>query len=160
MPCYLFTYHAFGSWMPDREEGFVRRGEGVLPSDEPLGRQYRERAGQSEVTFDAAVQALLIAECRTAFEKQRCRGHYVATETTHLHVLVSWPDERDWSKLRAGLRASLSRRLNKEYGKRAWFVDGSSRRRVKDQDHFDHLVTEYLPNHGGWKWREGAEPFQ
>ena len=21
MPCYLFTFHAFGTWMPDREEG-------------------------------------------------------------------------------------------------------------------------------------------
>ncbi len=38
MPCYLFTFHAFGTWMPDREEGFVQRKKGILPPDEELAR--------------------------------------------------------------------------------------------------------------------------
>src|SRR4051794_35604479 len=29
MPCYLFTYHAYGSWMPDHKRGYVHRGQGV-----------------------------------------------------------------------------------------------------------------------------------
>jgi len=160
MPCYLFTYHAYGTWMPDREEGFVRRGCGLLPADEVLAHEYRRVAGAGAVAFDSRLQRLLIDEGRIAFDKQRCRGHYVATESTHLHVLVSWPDERPWHKLRAGLRGSMTRRLNKELGKRKWFVDGSSRRTVTDQEHFDHLVKVYLPNHRGWKWREGREPFR
>ena len=39
MPCYLFTFHAYGTWMPDREEGFVRREQGILPPDEELAAQ-------------------------------------------------------------------------------------------------------------------------
>ena len=36
--------------------------------------------------------------------------------------------------------------------RREWFVEGGSRKRVKDRAHFDYLVTTYLPRHRGWKW--------
>ena len=62
MPCYLFTFHAYGTWMPDREEGFVRRDEGILPPDEDLARRYRDRQKGDEVLFDASLQRLLINE--------------------------------------------------------------------------------------------------
>jgi len=159
MPCYLFTYHAYGSWMPDREAGFVRRGEGILPTNEELAELYRAKAKENQVVFDLRLQRLLIDESQIAFEKQHCRGHFVATEPSHLHALVSWPDDRPWQKLRAGLRSSLTRRLNREIRRREWFVDSASRKQVRNQEHFDHLVTVYLPSHRGWKWREGGEPF-
>ncbi len=160
MPCYLFTFHAYRSWMPDRGEGFVRRGEGISPPDEELARQYEERAGENEVWFDENIQRLLIKETRIACEKQRYRGHCVATEPTHIHALVSWKDERPWLKIRTGLKTSLSLRLNHDVRRRAhWFVDSASRKQVKDEDHFNHLVRVYLPSHRGWKWREGEEPF-
>ena len=160
MPCYLFTFHAFGTWMPDREEGFVQRKKGILPPDEELGKAYRGRAKEDEVAFDSRLQLLLIEEVRVACEKQQYRGHFVATEPMHIHVLASWPDERDWVKIRRGLKTSLSLRLNRDVRRRdKWFVENASRKHVKDDEHFDHLVNSYLPSHGGWKWREGGEPF-
>lgn len=160
MPCYLFTFHAFGTWMPDREEGFVRREQGILPPDEELAHVYRERAKENTAIFDSRLQPLLIEESRIACEKQRYRVHYVATEPTHLHVLVSWADERPWTKIRNGLKSSLTRRLNSaEEHRDKWFVESASRKQVKDDEHFDQLVNTYLPSHGGWKWREGGEPF-
>jgi len=104
MPCYLFTFHAFGTWMPDREEGFVRRDQGILPPNEELAQQYRKRSKEEEVVFDSRLQLLLIEETRIACEKQRYRSHCVATEPTHVHALVSWPDERPWLKIRNGLK--------------------------------------------------------
>jgi len=160
MSCYLFTYHAYRSWMPDRREGFVRRKKDILPPDEPLAGTYQDRAGESEVLFDSKLQAMLIEESRTAFQKQRCRGYFVATEPTHLHVLVSWTDGRPWQTIRNGLKSSLTRRLNRYARRRRWFVDSASQKRVIDHKHFDHLVGTYLPDHGGWKWREGEEPFR
>ena len=159
MPCYLFTYHAYGSWMPDRQEGFVRRGQGVLPPDDELASRYRTDARQSNVVFRSDVQRVLLDELLAACVHQECRGHYIATETTHVHALVSWTDERPWKRLRTGLKSSLTRCLNRKFRRRNWFSEGSSRRRVKDQSHFDRLVGEYLPSHRGWKWREGGEPF-
>jgi hypothetical protein len=160
MPCYLFTFHAFGTWLPDREEGFVKRKEGILPPNERLARRYWEVAKEDKVVLDLRLQLLLIEESRIACERQCYRGHCFATEPTHLHVLVSWPDERPWLKIRNGLKSSLTRRLNREVQHRdKWFVESASRKQVKDDDHFDHLVNTYLPSHGGWKWREGGEPF-
>ena len=37
MPVYLFTFHAYGSWLPDNPRGYVRRKEGIQPQDVPLG---------------------------------------------------------------------------------------------------------------------------
>jgi hypothetical protein len=161
MPCYLFTFHAYGTWMPDREEGFVRRKEGILPPDEELATEYRGKATENVVSFDSRIQALLIEETKNACEKQRYRGHYIATDPTHVHTLISWSDERQWLKIRSGLKTSLTLRLNRDVGRRKhWFVDSASRKQVKDQEHFDFLVTEYLPSHRGWKWREGGELFR
>jgi hypothetical protein len=143
--------------MPDREKGFVRRGQGILPPDEELARQYRDRSQQNEVVFDSHLQLLLIEETQIACAKQRYRGHYVATEPTHVHVLISWADERPWLKIRNGLKSSLTRRLNRDIQQRdKWLVENASRKQVKDDAHFDYLVNTYLPLHGGWKWRENG----
>jgi hypothetical protein len=51
MPCYLFTYHAFGSWMPDRRQGYVRRGKGIQPADPKMAERYRQNSRHDEVRF-------------------------------------------------------------------------------------------------------------
>jgi REP element-mobilizing transposase RayT len=145
--------------MPDRPRGFVRRGQGILPPDAALAGHYRQDATQTEATFDGRIQSLLIAEVQAAAFHQGFRTHFVATEPTHVHVLVSWRDDRGWLKVRTGLKASLSRCLNRQVQQRTWLVDNASRKRVKDREHFDYLVTQYLPAHGGWKWREAGPPF-
>jgi hypothetical protein len=147
--------------MPDREEGFVRRNQGILPPDEELAAEYRDREKEDEVVFDASLQVMLVKESRIAGEEQRYRVHYLATEPTHLHALVSWADDRPWLKIRSGLKASLTRRLNCDVNRRdKWFVENASQKQVKDDEHFDHLVNSYLPSHRGWKWREGGELFR
>lgn len=160
MPCYLFTFHAYGTWMPDRKTGYVRRKQGLLPPDHEQARDYRQRAIEDTATFDHATQRLLIEETRTAGAKQQFRVHYISSDPTHIHILVSWPDDRPWLKVRTGIKASLARRLNREVQERSnWFVDGASRRQVTDDDHFGHLVNNYLPSHRGWKWCEGGGMF-
>jgi hypothetical protein len=41
MPCYLFTYHGHGTWLPDHARGYVRRKVGVLAADVEMARNYR-----------------------------------------------------------------------------------------------------------------------
>jgi hypothetical protein len=84
----------------------------------------------------------------------------VATEPTHVHVLVSWSSDRTWQVVRAKLRESLTRRLNREIKRQEWFSKSPSRKRVKDQAHFDYLVGEYLPKHSGLKWSEERGVFR
>lgn len=152
MPCYLFTFHGYGTWYPEREEGFVHRQNGQLPSDLNLASKYRERACEKTVIFKESQQQALIDESQVATDKQGLQRWFVATETTHIHLLLSWRDDREWLKIRTGIKTSLTRRLNREFMRRTWLSDGGSRRQVKNQEHYDYLVCTYLPSHRGWKW--------
>ena len=154
MSCYHFTFRGHGTWMPDEDDGYVTRDEGHLPQDVVMATRYRDSMVEDEVEFTEDHEKTMIDEVHVAAAKQSFRVHYVATEPTHIHILVSWKDERPFEKLRASIRQSISRRLGKDYERRTWLSEGGSRRKVSSQEHFDYLVTTYLPKHGGWKWSE------
>ena len=103
MAVFLFTYHGYGTWMPDREEGFARRGTGMLPPSREHMLMYQRDIKDVPVEFDDAKQQALIDEAQVAAEKQSFRLHEIATESTHIHVLMSWKDERPWLKMRSAL---------------------------------------------------------
>ena len=54
--------------------------------------------------------------------------------------------------MRASIRSALTRALTEAFGKRKWFSDTPSRKRVRDQEHFDYLILEYIPKHKGITW--------
>ena len=138
--------------MPDREEGYVRRKQGVLPKDPKMAQRYRDVQKESTVTFDDAHQRALIDSVLQSQEPQRFEVYYVATDPTHVHVLLGWDDDRKWLKLRSAVESSLTRHLNKMFHRREWLVEGGSRKHVETEEHFDYLLKTYLPAHRGWKW--------
>ncbi|MCH8268094.1 MAG: hypothetical protein IH846_11295 [Acidobacteria bacterium] len=140
--------------MPDHPRGFVRRGKGVFPTDAKLAEKYRSSAKETVVLLESEVQLLMIEEAIVACNCQEYRPHFIATESTHLHILVSWKIDREWLRVRTGLKSSMTRRLNREKQRRTWFSEKASRNRVLNREHFDHLMTTYLPRHSGWKWSE------
>jgi hypothetical protein len=152
MPCYLFTYHAYGTWMPDRKQGYVKRKRGILPCDPREAAAYRAVMNESVAELDSQVQITAIDSIVDSQVKQSFATHFVATDTTHVHALVSWRDDRTWLHLRSIIKGSNSSRLKCDCGDRTWLSEGASRKRVKDRSHFDYLITKYLPSHRGWKW--------
>ncbi len=60
MPCYLFTYHAYGSWLPDHTRGYAHRGQGVLAPDKHMAGLYRANLKQNTVHFNSPVQRSII----------------------------------------------------------------------------------------------------
>ncbi len=144
--------------MPDRV--FVRRREGVLAPNRVMFNLYDQQADEDEVDFDNRLQKLLVNELIVASSKQGCELHYAATESTHIHVLVSWKTMRDWKQFRTGLKSSMTRRLNLTICRRSWFSQGASRKQVNSQEHFDHLINQYLPGHSGWKWKPDRGMFR
>lgn len=155
MPCYLFTWHAYGTWMPDRPQGYVLKGRGIQTPDAAKAQQYRARQKEETANFTDVIQRLVIDESIIAASMRKFRLHGLATELTHFHSLVSWTDDRAFDVLRRGLRESISRRLNGS-SKRRWLEQGGSRKRVENRAHFNYLMDRYLPKHGGWKWRESV----
>lgn len=117
MPVYLFTYHAYGTWLPDRDQGYVKRGEGILAPDPQAYESYRNAMTQAIVSFDEQAQALAIQAVLDSREKQRFECYYVSTDLTHIHVLLSWRDERQAVPMRGLVKGSITRALNCEIGK-------------------------------------------
>jgi hypothetical protein len=145
MPVYLFTYHAYQTWLPDNRRGFVQEGQGVQPRNERLAASYRQAAAHLPFEFDADTQIQLIAKARAI-----CAG-----DGLRLHALVSWRDAAlAFGKVRGRIKNLLSLHLSKRAGVtgRPWFSTGSSRKRVEDQNHFNHLMSAYLPRHSGVGW--------
>jgi hypothetical protein len=159
MPCYLFTYHGHGTWLPDHQRGYVRRKEGILATDVRMASRYRSNLQHAAIQFTHDTERVMIDSLLEAFVFQCLRGHFVATESTHIHVLMSWHTDKTWEDVRRGLRNSLTRQLNREFEKREWFSKQPSRKRVADRKHFDYLIDQYLPRHRGLKWREGVGVF-
>lgn len=160
MPCYLFTYHAYGSWMPDNTRGYVKRGHGVQPQDLQLGQAYRQAAVHEQAEFDATIQRMMLASVLETSTRIACRVHGVATDPTHIHLLTSWVDpSAAWQAKRNSFKRWITGKLRGELEGRRWFSRGASRKRVLDQEHFDYLMATYLPQHRGWKWIEGRGEF-
>lgn len=152
MPCYLFTYHAYGSWMPDRKEGYVERHKGVQPPNLEKADAYRALMKEEEAVFQEPQQRVIIKSTTDAVTYIACEAHFVATESTHAHVVVSWKSERDREKVAKSLRNRITRDLKRLCWDRNWLVRDCSKQRVKDREHFEHLVNVYLPSHSGLKW--------
>jgi len=153
MPVYLFTYHAYGTWLPDRGQGYVRRHEGVLPANDAAAKMYRDQMKQDRVTLgDQAQRKVIDAVCGTQPHIEIVI-RMVATDPTHIHVLVQWTHRDAWKKMRQSIKTAVSIALKKHKDQK-WLSGGASGKHVKDEAHLCHLEKTYLPSHRGWKWSQ------
>ncbi len=105
MPVYLFTYHAYQSWLPDHRRGFVKKDRGIQPTNKPLADAYRRAAKAESFEFTPLTQHHLIFKARAVCTGDGYRLHGAATEPTHLHALVSWANEAIcFSKVRGRIK--------------------------------------------------------
>lgn len=100
MAVYLFTLHSYGSWLPDRARGYTRRGQGVLPSDGKMAGYYRDDMNAGVVSFDRSVQQLIIEAICEHCRVKSYDLYAVATDPTHIHVLVGWRGFVRWVDVR------------------------------------------------------------
>jgi REP element-mobilizing transposase RayT len=157
MPCYLFTFHAHGTWLPDKGQGYVHRTKGIKPKDESMADRYRANQKHPTIYFTSEQQDAIAASLRDAGPCIETTIHAIATEPTHFHVLVSWQHERQRESIRRCLRTAVSVKLNRAFGKRVWLVKNSSRKQVKDEEHFVFLIGEYLSSHRGVFYLRGED---
>jgi hypothetical protein len=138
--------------MPDRKRGYVKRRQGILTTDHKMARMYRAAMNEPAAEFTSDIQLVISDAVIDSQDKQRFEAYYIATDITHAHMLLGWRDVRTWLHMRSIVKSSQSRRLNTAFGRRGWFVEGGSRKRVRERRHFDYFVQTYLPRHTGWKW--------
>jgi len=160
MPAYLFTIHSYRSWNADHPRGFVRYGQGIQPPNSLVAKFYDSRAKQEPVQFSERHQRTIAWIAWDACRQRNWRLHAVAFEPSHVHLLVSWRSEEPWQIVRRKLKNLISWALAREFHQkgRRWLVRKGSRKRVRDQGHFNYLVARYLPRHGGSFWKAGDLP--
>lgn len=160
MPVCHLVIHAYGTWMPDRPEGYYHHALGYREQDVDVADRYRERQAEPAARFDVRAQRLLVQTLIDAAGPQRLTIYAVASDEAHLHVLVGWTDGRTGDAVHDRLKQSLARGLNAAGPRRRWFVRKGWVERVSDEAHFGTLAEEYLPSHRGWgwHWRRGWIP--
>jgi hypothetical protein len=153
MAVYHFTYHAYRSWLPDRRQGYVFKGKGILPQDREMANVYEQRAAHDAVTFDEQLGWTIIDAVDKIVRENDWLLYEAVAVPTHVHLLVGWKIFQPWktvsNRLKRGIGLEMSRFM-KCPG--PWFSRGRSRKRVKDRKHFDYLLNEYLPSHGNIRW--------
>jgi hypothetical protein len=100
--------------LPDREQGFVQRHRGVQQQNLKLANFYREVAAEDLVTFNDREQLAMIASLLRSGEFQGFRCHYIATDGTHIHYLLSWRTAKSWQTVRQSTKEQMSRALNND----------------------------------------------
>jgi REP element-mobilizing transposase RayT len=119
-------------------------------------------ATQQRLIFTDDLQRVLIDGCRDICGRRNWRLHQVIAVSSHVHALISCKDEAvTWEHVRDTLKRLLGWMLAKHTGLKGqhWFARKGSRKRVRDREHFNHLMQRYLPDHangrrGGSGWRE------
>lgn len=152
MPRYLFTWHGYGTWWLDDRRCYVYRTRGLQRSEDRMGWRYRQSQREPSVRFTPAMQACMLQTRRAAEESVDITVHGIACTPTHMHALVSWRHDRGWKSLRGALQSAMTRQLNDRFGRRTWFAENASRKRVGDRGHVDDRLVAYLPEHPGEQW--------
>ena len=125
-----------------------------------MAKQYDRNATHPQVTFENDLQQILVEGTRDICDRRDWRLRYVATEPTHMHALISWLDDTlHWKFVRDTLKRLLGMMLAQHTQTKGqkWFVRKGSRKRVRDQAHYDYLMNEYLPKHSGRRWSERVQ---
>lgn len=157
MPVYHFTYHAYGTWLPNKEEGYFRHDDGYHPQDIERANLYRNQMTQRPESFDDEMQKVLIAGTYDICINRGWTFYGGATNISHFHALIGCREEITADAMSRRLKNLLSLflgRLRKQRGHK-WFVHDESKVRVTEREHFDYLLATYFPKHAGIVWREG-----
>lgn len=159
MPVYLFTFHAYKSWMPDHARGYLKRNRGAYATDEKMSRNYQTRSNHEAVTFTTEHQRIIIQTIRNICMKREWRLHYAVCVETHAHNLISWKDETlSCDDVIARVRQSCGYELAQHFKTKGKpylsKYGGGDRKRVETRAHFEYLMTRYLPDHRGEAFNE------
>lgn len=150
----LFTFHAYGTWLPDRMEGSYHWKRGYQPQNIKLGHEYATKQKEVTARFGAVEHRVIIGAILAASAFQDLRLHFATVDDTHIHILASWRGRRDERLVQQRLKYSITRQLNQQCARRTWLSKDGHRRYVNNELHFDQLRDEYLPSHMGLSWDE------
>lgn len=157
MPVYHFTFHAYGTWLPDRPEGSFKYHRGWQPPGHARAETYRSQMAEEPARFNHPHQQLILDILLKGQPLQGYELCVMSSDESHAHAVIAWRDERTPVRIRSQIKSSMTRALNQRFGKRKWFVRSAGQTPVEDDEHLHHLVQVYLPKHTGVYWCRSSE---
>ena len=147
-----FTLHAYGTWMPDRPQGYYKNRDGLREADDEEASRYRGRQRERSARFDPNVQRVIIEALHESARVHNWTLIVVGTDDCHVHLIAGWHDDRPPDLLQRRIKTTLTYHLNARVGRRTWFLRDGHDRRVRDREHFEYLRHVYVPSHRGVGW--------
>jgi REP element-mobilizing transposase RayT len=158
---WFLTWTTYGTWLPGDERGFVspkfegdepERRNNVLHSPYDAGRPELRSLALAKlvgdpVFFDEGKAVVLQGQ----FEETAAHRGWVivigAVMTSHVHLVVGVSGDPEPSVLMRDFKSYGSRALNRRYAKPesgTWWTEQGSKRKVKNQQHFEAVVNYVL----------------
>jgi len=130
-----------GSSSPHVDREHNQYGTPFAPSD-PV----RHQLSRDRMKFDPLCLTLEQRKCveETLFDlaaRYTWRIHALAAQSDHVHVVITAP--REGRLLRDALKATASRKLNKQYGSRPWWAENGSCKYLWEEWYFKN-ATDYV----------------
>lgn len=166
MPVYLATVHSYRSWREDHPKGFIQHDDSWQPANPRLAAWRDDHAKQLPNFFPRERFSMLLDVAAEIAHEQIVRLHACSVTTTHVHQLVSFhepecicqgaehchgdcPGRERVELVLTRYKRIAGCRLAKaaDVRGRKWFSHGWNISPVRAREHFEYLVTTYLPKH-------------
>ena len=123
----LFTWHAYGTWMPDRPQGYYRNREGLTPTSAREAETYRARQVEPIAEFTADAQNVILSATLASCKQHDWTLICFASDPSHVHALTGWSDDRSPEDLQRSIKRTISYTLRDRVAKRRWLGRKRSR---------------------------------
>ncbi len=139
---YFFTWGTYGGWLPGDARGWVDGAthEMHFTGSPEREQRARERMAETAVTLTPAQREVVEQVVRDHCRIRGWKLHTVNARTRHVHAVVSC--EVDPARALAEFKAWGTRRLKAgEPGRRHWWADGGSKRRLWTEDDLESAIV-------------------
>jgi REP element-mobilizing transposase RayT len=130
-----------GSPKPHVDRDHNEYGAPLAPTDPEKEQSARDRAREDPVELTIEQRRLVERAIRDLADRYGWTIHAIAVMRDHVHVVITAP--REGEALREAIKATASRWLNREFGKRTWWAEGGSAKYLWDNDYFAN-ATDYV----------------
>jgi len=147
MPVYPQGYHItfgtygarlHGSSKPHVDRDHNRYRAPLAPRDPEREEDARDRMSDDRVKLTMEQRRIVERAILHLCQRFNWPAHAIAPQSDHVHVVVT--AARDGEALREAIKASASRELNKQFGKRRWWAENGSCKYLWERAYFFSAV--------------------
>jgi REP element-mobilizing transposase RayT len=149
---YHITFGTYGARLHGSDKPHVDRDHNEYGTPFPQPDPEREEAARGRMKQDPVTLSLEQRRCveesiNDLARRYRWPIHALAPQSDHTHVVST--ANRDGPQLRDALKATATRALNKQFGKKQWWAEGGSAKYLWEWEYFVN-ARDYVRRQRDW----------